>query len=137
MYINTVTYYYNTQKCKVWNMKEGILSWFTWFLNGVTIWFETGLFVKMWMTLAIPTTCTRIERQNERIMGKIKQSFWFFYSNLFLVIFTIWNRISSYQWFDTKNYTWLENYNNFWLVKTLGIKNPYSRVLLGHITGCN
>jgi hypothetical protein len=29
-----------------------------------------------------------------------------------------------------------ENYNNFWLVKILGIKNPYTRVLLGHITGC-
>jgi hypothetical protein len=30
----------------------------------------------------------------------------------------------------------LENLNNFWLVKTPVIKNPYSPVLLGHITGC-
>jgi hypothetical protein len=34
-------------------------------------------------------------------------------------------------------YPRFENYNNFWLVKIPGIKNPYSRVLLGHITGCN
>jgi hypothetical protein len=40
-----------------------------------------------------------------------------------------------YVWKD--NYLRLENYNNFWLVKTLGIKNLYSRVLLGHIIGCN
>ena len=35
------------------------------------------------------------------------------------------------------HYPRLENYNNFWLVKTPGIRNPYSRVLLGYITGCN
>ena len=35
------------------------------------------------------------------------------------------------------SYPRFENYNNFWLVKTPGIKTPYSRVLLGHITGCN
>ena len=40
-------------------------------------------------------------------------------------------------WNDRSFYPLLENYNNFWLVKTLDIKNPYSRVLLGHITGCN
>jgi hypothetical protein len=34
-------------------------------------------------------------------------------------------------------YPRLENYNNFWLVKTPFIKKPYSRVLLGYITGCN
>jgi hypothetical protein len=34
-------------------------------------------------------------------------------------------------------YPRFENYNNFWLVKTPGIQNPYSRVFLGHITGCN
>ena len=34
-------------------------------------------------------------------------------------------------------YPWLGNYNNFCLVKTTVIKNPYSWVLLGHITGCN
>ena len=34
-------------------------------------------------------------------------------------------------------YPRFENYDNFWLVKTLGIKNSYSWVLLGHITGCN
>jgi hypothetical protein len=38
---------------------------------------------------------------------------------------------------DNLYYPRLENYNNFWLVKTPGIKNPYSRVSLGHITGCN
>ena len=38
---------------------------------------------------------------------------------------------------DNPVYPRFENYNNFWLVKTPGIKNPYSRVLQGHITGCN
>ena len=34
-------------------------------------------------------------------------------------------------------YPRFENYDNFWLVKTSGMKKTYSRVLLGHITGCN
>jgi hypothetical protein len=38
---------------------------------------------------------------------------------------------------STKHYPGLENYSNFWLVKTPGIKKPYTRVLLGHITECN
>jgi hypothetical protein len=38
---------------------------------------------------------------------------------------------------DISFYPQFENYDNFWLAKTPGIKNAYSRVLLGHITRCN
>ena len=49
----------------------------------------------------------------------------------------IQNLVHTTRFGNNHHYPRFENYNNLWLVKTPAMKKTYSRVLLGHITGCN
>ena len=70
-------------------------------------------------------SCNRIENQWE-----ILQANYIFHHLIIWYIFTapVVNIVFYHRF---------ENYDNFWLVKAPGINNPYSEVLLGHITGWN